>query len=233
MKVTFLCVWSFLKDCVTWEDLLSRTLKLSLLLRIMCVISLSGVSSGGCACDRCVEPAAVSLISGVFLLKAAAHTHTHINPVSTWSSFAVCDDGVYWLCAQLLSQAWFSSWLFCPFPPIFLLLRFLSIFSFLPPDSSSPPSQAKVRELEEKCRTQSEQFNLLSKELEKFRLHAGKFDILSTEPLTVCESPGSPNKSLSQLLNGLAAPIGKGRTTQPSYQPFRNCVVIISSWIIG
>ena len=71
--------------------------------------------------------------------------------------------------------------------------------------------QAKVRELEEKCRTQSEQFNLLSKELEKFRLQAGKFDILSTEPLTLCESPGSPNKSLSQLLNGLAAPIGKGR----------------------
>ncbi|XP_054906466.1 RIMS-binding protein 2 isoform X6 [Poeciliopsis prolifica] len=70
--------------------------------------------------------------------------------------------------------------------------------------------QAKVRELEEKCRSQSEQFNLLSKELEKFRLQAGKFDILSTEPLTVSESPGSPNKSLSQLLNGLAAPIEKG-----------------------
>ncbi|XP_028312522.1 RIMS-binding protein 2 isoform X5 [Gouania willdenowi] len=70
--------------------------------------------------------------------------------------------------------------------------------------------QAKVRELEEKCRSQSEQFNLLSKELEKFRLQAGKFDILSTESVTVCESPDSPNKSLSQLLNGLAAPIGKG-----------------------
>uniref|UniRef100_A0A087YGQ1 RIMS-binding protein 2 n=1 Tax=Poecilia formosa TaxID=48698 RepID=A0A087YGQ1_POEFO len=70
--------------------------------------------------------------------------------------------------------------------------------------------EAKVRELEEKCRSQSEQFNLLSKELEKFRLQAGKFDILSTEPLTLSESPGSPNKSLSQLLNGLAAPIEKG-----------------------
>uniref|UniRef100_A0A8C6UZ92 RIMS binding protein 2 n=1 Tax=Neogobius melanostomus TaxID=47308 RepID=A0A8C6UZ92_9GOBI len=69
--------------------------------------------------------------------------------------------------------------------------------------------KAKVRDLEEKCRGQSEQFNLLSKELERFRLHAGKFDILSTEPVTVCESPGSPNKSLSQLLNGLAAPTGK------------------------
>ncbi|XP_077377545.1 RIMS-binding protein 2 isoform X2 [Festucalex cinctus] len=75
--------------------------------------------------------------------------------------------------------------------------------------------QAKVRELEEKCRNQSEQFNLLSKELEKFRLQAG-FDILSTEPLTVCESPSSPNKSLSQLLNGLAAPIGKGSETPTS-----------------
>uniref|UniRef100_A0A8D3DF57 RIMS-binding protein 2 n=1 Tax=Scophthalmus maximus TaxID=52904 RepID=A0A8D3DF57_SCOMX len=70
--------------------------------------------------------------------------------------------------------------------------------------------KAKVRELEEKCRNQSEQFNLLSKELEKFRLQAGKFDILSTEPLNLCESPGSPSKTLSQLLNGLAAPIGKG-----------------------
>ncbi|XP_076010320.1 RIMS-binding protein 2 isoform X2 [Genypterus blacodes] len=70
--------------------------------------------------------------------------------------------------------------------------------------------EAKVRELEEKCRSQSEQFNLLSKELEKFRLQAGKLDILCSEPLTLCESPGSPNKSLSQLLNGLAAPTGKG-----------------------
>ncbi|XP_015225622.1 PREDICTED: RIMS-binding protein 2-like isoform X10 [Cyprinodon variegatus] len=70
--------------------------------------------------------------------------------------------------------------------------------------------QAKVRELEEKCRSQSEQFNLLSKELEKFRLQAGKFDILSSEPINLSESPGSPNKSLSQLLNGLAAPTEKG-----------------------
>ncbi|XP_032373212.1 RIMS-binding protein 2 isoform X23 [Etheostoma spectabile] len=76
--------------------------------------------------------------------------------------------------------------------------------------------EAKVRELEEKCRSQSEQFNLLSKELEKFRLQAGKFDILGTEPLTLCESPGSPNKSLSQLLNGLAAPIGKGNEAPTS-----------------
>lgn len=74
------------------------------------------------------------------------------------------------------------------------------------------PFQAKVRELEEKCRTQSEQFNLLSKELEKFRLQAGKLDILSSSQLTGGDSPGSPTKplTLSQLLNGLTAPTGKG-----------------------
>uniref|UniRef100_A0A672M0D4 RIMS-binding protein 2 n=1 Tax=Sinocyclocheilus grahami TaxID=75366 RepID=A0A672M0D4_SINGR len=72
--------------------------------------------------------------------------------------------------------------------------------------------EAKVRELEEKCRTQSEQFNLLSKELEKFRLQAGKLDILSSSQLTGGDSPGSPTKplTLSQLLNGLTAPSGKG-----------------------
>ncbi|XP_056274392.1 RIMS-binding protein 2 isoform X3 [Pseudoliparis swirei] len=76
--------------------------------------------------------------------------------------------------------------------------------------------QVKVRELEEKCRSQSEQFNLLSKELEKFRLQTGKFNILGADPLTVCESPGSPNKTLSLLLNGLASPIGKGNEAPTS-----------------
>lgn len=89
-----------------------------------------------------------------------------------------------------------------------LTLAFLFSFSFHPFFSF----QAKVRELEEKCRTQSEQFNLLSKELEKFRLQAGKLDILSSSQLTGNDSPGSPTKplTLSQLLNGLSAPSGKG-----------------------
>ena len=94
----------------------------------------------------------------------------------------------------------------------FSLTLILVIVLLLPSSlslSSLSSRQAKVRELEEKCRTQTEQFNLLSKELEKFRLQAGKFDILSTEPINLCESPGSPNKSLSQLLNGLES-IGKG-----------------------
>ncbi|XP_059378509.1 RIMS-binding protein 2-like isoform X16 [Carassius carassius] len=78
--------------------------------------------------------------------------------------------------------------------------------------------QAKVRELEEKCRSQSEQFNLLSKELEKFRLQAGKLDILSSGQLTGGDSPGSPSKplTLSQLLNGLTAPSGKGNENSMS-----------------
>lgn len=116
---------------------------------------------------------------------------------------------------------------FMAFLPAFLLLPSIFFFCLL---TLAPVSQAKVRELEEKCRSQSEQFNLLSKELEKFRLHAGKFDILSTEPLTVCESPGSPSKSLSQLLNGLAAPTGKGRSIQPSYQPFVSSAIPSKLW---
>ncbi|XP_052459962.1 RIMS-binding protein 2-like isoform X8 [Carassius gibelio] len=86
---------------------------------------------------------------------------------------------------------------------------FSSEFSLSSPCDSL---RAKVRELEEKCRSQSEQFNLLSKELEKFRLQAGKLDILSSSQLTGGDSPGSPSKplTLSQLLNGLTSPSAKG-----------------------
>ncbi|XP_068510400.1 RIMS-binding protein 2 isoform X16 [Anas acuta] len=70
--------------------------------------------------------------------------------------------------------------------------------------------EAKVRELEEKCRTQSEQFNLLSRELEKFRQQAGKIDLLSSNTVASSDIPGSPSKSLSQLVNGIATSIGKG-----------------------
>ncbi|XP_074976114.1 RIMS-binding protein 2 isoform X12 [Caretta caretta] len=70
--------------------------------------------------------------------------------------------------------------------------------------------EAKVRELEEKCRTQSEQFNLLSKELEKFRQQAGKIDLLSSNSVASPDVLGSPSKSLSQLMNGIATSIGKG-----------------------
>ncbi|XP_075754556.1 RIMS-binding protein 2 isoform X9 [Pelodiscus sinensis] len=70
--------------------------------------------------------------------------------------------------------------------------------------------KAKVRELEEKCRSHSEQFNLLSKELEKFRQQAGKIDLLTSNSLASSDVLGSPSKSLTQLMNGIATSLGKG-----------------------
>ncbi|XP_077403207.1 peripheral-type benzodiazepine receptor-associated protein 1 isoform X17 [Vanacampus margaritifer] len=55
--------------------------------------------------------------------------------------------------------------------------------------------QSKVRDLEEKCRSQSEQFGLLSRELEKFRLQASKTDLAGAGLLN---HPG-----FSVLTNGL------------------------------
>uniref|UniRef100_A0A8C6TNU9 SH3 domain-containing protein n=1 Tax=Neogobius melanostomus TaxID=47308 RepID=A0A8C6TNU9_9GOBI len=55
--------------------------------------------------------------------------------------------------------------------------------------------RSKVRDLEDKCRSQSEQFGVLSQELEKFRLQASKVD--------VADSTLPNNPSLSVLTNGL------------------------------
>ncbi|TKS83618.1 Peripheral-type benzodiazepine receptor-associated protein 1 [Collichthys lucidus] len=55
--------------------------------------------------------------------------------------------------------------------------------------------ESKVRDLEEKCRSQSEQFGLLSQELEKFRLQASKVDLAGSSLLN--------NPSLSVLTNGV------------------------------
>ncbi|KAM6984239.1 peripheral-type benzodiazepine receptor-associated protein 1 isoform 3-T3 [Tautogolabrus adspersus] len=63
--------------------------------------------------------------------------------------------------------------------------------------------RSKVRELEEKCRSQSEQFGLLSQELEKFRLQASKVDLASCSILN--------NPSISVLTNGV------GLTTERDY----------------
>ncbi|XP_032389155.1 peripheral-type benzodiazepine receptor-associated protein 1 isoform X2 [Etheostoma spectabile] len=55
--------------------------------------------------------------------------------------------------------------------------------------------QSKVRDLEDKCRSQSEQFGLLSQELEKFRLQASKADLANASLFN--------NPSLSVLTNGV------------------------------
>ncbi|CDQ75958.1 unnamed protein product [Oncorhynchus mykiss] len=68
----------------------------------------------------------------------------------------------------------------------------------------------KVRDLELKCRSQTEQFGQLSKDLEDFRLEADTVDILSTEPFSKHNVPFLPENKLSQILNGLAAQAGKG-----------------------
>ncbi|XP_058239179.1 peripheral-type benzodiazepine receptor-associated protein 1 isoform X7 [Hemibagrus wyckioides] len=61
--------------------------------------------------------------------------------------------------------------------------------------------QSKVRELEQKCRNQSEQFSLLSQELDKFRQQASKIDL---------SAPGLLCSGLTQLPNGLSLPTDTG-----------------------
>lgn len=63
-------------------------------------------------------------------------------------------------------------------------------------------TQSKVRDLEEKCRVQSEQFGLLSQELENFRLQASKVDLTGSILLN--------NPSFSVLTNGVGLTTGRG-----------------------
>ncbi|XP_045390260.1 RIMS-binding protein 2 isoform X4 [Lemur catta] len=71
--------------------------------------------------------------------------------------------------------------------------------------------ESKVRELEEKCRTQSEQFSLLSRDLEKFRRHAGKIDLLGSSAVAPLDVPSAPSKPFPPFMNGLATSISKGQ----------------------
>ncbi|XP_077015658.1 RIMS-binding protein 2 [Tamandua tetradactyla] len=71
--------------------------------------------------------------------------------------------------------------------------------------------ESKVRELEEKCRTQSEQFRLLSRELERFRQHASKSDLLGGSCGPAPHSPLSPGKPFPRFMNGLATSISRGQ----------------------
>ncbi|XP_042158321.1 RIMS-binding protein 2 [Oncorhynchus tshawytscha] len=65
----------------------------------------------------------------------------------------------------------------------------------------------KVRDLEQKCRSQTKPFGHLSKSLEDFRLEA---DIFSTDSFSKQKTPLSLENKLSQILNGLAVKAGKG-----------------------
>uniref|UniRef100_A0A8C6JDN5 Uncharacterized protein n=1 Tax=Melopsittacus undulatus TaxID=13146 RepID=A0A8C6JDN5_MELUD len=58
--------------------------------------------------------------------------------------------------------------------------------------------EARVKDLEEQCRSQTEQFSLLSQELKQFRLQTGKIDLLTSTlvtselPLALCSSTPQP-----------------------------------------
>ncbi|NWR38843.1 RIMB1 protein, partial [Tachuris rubrigastra] len=58
--------------------------------------------------------------------------------------------------------------------------------------------QARVKDLEDQCRSQTEQFSLLSQELQQFRLQTGKIDLLTSTlvtselPLALCSSTPQP-----------------------------------------
>lgn len=73
-----------------------------------------------------------------------------------------------------------------------------------------------MRELEEKCRAQSEQFRLLSRDLHKFRQHAGHVDLLGGSPGASADVPSTPSKPFPQLVNGIAPSIGAGECLDPS-----------------
>ncbi|XP_033039537.1 peripheral-type benzodiazepine receptor-associated protein 1 isoform X11 [Trachypithecus francoisi] len=95
-------------------------------------------------------------------------------------------------------------------------------------ESTLDSMQARVRELEEQCRSQTEQFSLLAQELQAFRLHPGPLDLLTSAldcgtlgdrppPPCCCSTPqpcrGSGPKDLD------LPPGSPGRCTPKSSEP--------------
>jgi len=79
------------------------------------------------------------------------------------------------------------------------------------------PSKVKVHDLEQKCRTQSEQCNILSKKLEKYHLGSDTEDTLHID---------SQEKNLSNSYNSLQHQAKKSEQSiflnsfPPSHEPF-------------
>lgn len=95
-----------------------------------------------------------------------------------------------------------------------LMIRSLSLYLFspLPPLGHRHPlcslrrlSKVKVRDLEQKCRSQSEHFHQLSEELLNFRLQSDTVDVLKSNPASASQIPLSPEKKLSQVIVGFEA----------------------------
>uniref|UniRef100_A0A8C0AZE1 RIMS-binding protein 2 n=1 Tax=Buteo japonicus TaxID=224669 RepID=A0A8C0AZE1_9AVES len=74
--------------------------------------------------------------------------------------------------------------------------------------------EARVKDLEDQCRSQTEQFSLLSQELKQFRLQTGKIDLLTSTlvtselPLALCSSTPQPHweKETDELESSQWAP---------------------------
>ncbi|XP_030898967.2 peripheral-type benzodiazepine receptor-associated protein 1 isoform X1 [Melopsittacus undulatus] len=69
--------------------------------------------------------------------------------------------------------------------------------------------EARVKDLEEQCRSQTEQFSLLSQELKQFRLQTGKIDLLTSTlvtselPLALCSSTPQPRFEKESTVPGV------------------------------
>ncbi|XP_017679567.1 PREDICTED: peripheral-type benzodiazepine receptor-associated protein 1 isoform X4 [Lepidothrix coronata] len=69
--------------------------------------------------------------------------------------------------------------------------------------------EARVKDLEDQCRSQTEQFSLLSQELQQFRLQTGKIDLLTSTlvtselPLALCSSTPQPPWEKESTVPGL------------------------------
>ncbi|XP_009957642.1 PREDICTED: peripheral-type benzodiazepine receptor-associated protein 1 [Leptosomus discolor] len=69
--------------------------------------------------------------------------------------------------------------------------------------------EARVKDLEDQCRSQTEQFSLLSQELKQFRLQTGKIDLLTSTlvtselPLALCSSTPQPHWEKESTAPGL------------------------------
>ncbi|KAM7033434.1 peripheral-type benzodiazepine receptor-associated protein 1 isoform 11-T12 [Acridotheres tristis] len=69
--------------------------------------------------------------------------------------------------------------------------------------------EARVKDLEDQCRSQTEQFSLLSQELQQFRLQTGKIDLLTSTlvtselPLALCSSTPQPHLEKESAVPGL------------------------------
>uniref|UniRef100_A0A3B4TU83 RIMS-binding protein 2 n=1 Tax=Seriola dumerili TaxID=41447 RepID=A0A3B4TU83_SERDU len=79
--------------------------------------------------------------------------------------------------------------------------------------------KVKVRDLEQKCRSQSEHFHQLSKELLNFRLQSDTVDILKINPTSTSQIPLSLHKKLPQVIVGFEGqPETGGSIVPPHFQ---------------